>query len=50
MDDDERDTSDFQDDNAFFDSASCECEHLADDHGWLGCEVEGCPCEARWEE
>jgi len=28
----------------------CTCEHDPDQHGWQGCDVEGCDCDAHWEE
>jgi hypothetical protein len=28
----------------------CTCEHAPEEHGWGSCDVEGCPCEAGWEE
>lgn len=28
----------------------CTCEHEDEEHGWGSCDVEGCPCEAGWEE
>lgn len=27
----------------------CSCDHETIEHGYAGCEVEGCPCEASWE-
>lgn len=33
-----------------FDSLSCKCEHESEDHGWDGCKIEGCACDASWEE
>lgn len=38
------------DDRVSFPSGECECEHEPDRHGWMGCRVEGCHCEASWEE
>jgi hypothetical protein len=29
---------------------TCVCDHEADEHGWGSCDVDGCPCEAGWEE
>lgn len=28
----------------------CTCDHEPDEHGWGSCNVEGCQCEAGWEE
>lgn len=28
----------------------CTCEHDRDEHTWGACDVDGCPCEAGWEE
>lgn len=28
----------------------CTCEHEPEEHGWMSCEVEDCPCEGAWEE
>lgn len=28
----------------------CTCEHEQEEHGWGGCNVEGCDCNAGWEE
>ena len=28
----------------------CTCDHERDEHGWGSCDVEGCDCEAGWEE
>lgn len=28
----------------------CTCEHEEEEHGWDGCRIEGCPCEAHWTE
>lgn len=28
----------------------CTCEHDEDAHGWGSCDVQGCDCEAGWEE
>lgn len=28
----------------------CSCEHDADEHGWSGCNIEDCLCDASWEE
>lgn len=35
---------------AHFNRAYCNCEHDADQHGWMGCLVDDCSCEANWEE
>ena len=29
---------------------TCTCQHDHEDHGWGHCSVEGCDCEAGWEE
>ncbi len=34
----------------YFRSAYCTCEHESEEHSWDGCKVEGCKCEANWEE
>jgi hypothetical protein len=31
------------------DGPECTCEHETVDHGYTGCDMNGCPCEARWE-
>lgn len=28
----------------------CTCDHDEERHGWCGCTVDGCECEAHWEE
>ena len=28
----------------------CTCPHEESVHGWIGCEMEECPCGAHWEE
>lgn len=28
----------------------CTCDHEPEEHGWGSCDVEGCECEAGWEE
>lgn len=28
----------------------CTCEHEQEEHGWGGCNIDGCNCEAGWEE
>ena len=28
----------------------CTCEHTQEDHSWGHCDVDGCNCEAGWEE
>lgn len=28
----------------------CTCEHEDEQHGWSGCDVDGCECDAGWEE
>lgn len=28
----------------------CTCEHTPGEHGWVGCKVDGCACDAHWEE
>lgn len=33
-----------------FNIGLCTCEHTPDEHGWTGCNVDGCECEANWEE
>lgn len=36
-------------DNAYFCSGECSCDHEPEQHGWGECEVEGCKCKANWE-
>ena len=31
-------------------TGDCTCEHEPDEHGWGGCDADGCECEAGWEE
>ena len=33
-------------DNAWLED--CTCEHEPEEHGWMSCEKEGCPCEGCW--
>lgn len=28
----------------------CTCDHDADDHGWMSCNVQNCLCKGHWEE
>ena len=28
----------------------CTCDHEPEEHGWIGCNVEDCDCEAHFEE
>lgn len=28
----------------------CSCDHEPGEHGWGQCDVEGCECNAGWEE
>jgi hypothetical protein len=28
----------------------CICEHPIDEHGYIMCSIDDCPCEAHWEE
>ena len=28
----------------------CSCDHEDEQHGWGSCSVDGCECEAGWEE
>lgn len=28
----------------------CTCDHDEEQHGWGSCDVDGCSCEAGWEE
>ena len=46
MDDWEED--DWEEQEAYL--VGCTCVHESDEHGWGGCEVEGCDCEGAWEE
>lgn len=36
-------------DNVTF-AGPCDCGHEQEQHGWTGCDVEGCKCPAHWEE
>lgn len=29
---------------------NCVCDHTQEEHGWGGCGVDDCVCEAGWEE
>ncbi len=40
---------DVWEEHAYF-CGPCTCEHDQDEHGWGSCDVEGCLCEAGWEE
>ena len=40
---------DCQEDSVSF-VGPCTCEHEPEEHGWIGCNVEGCDCEAHFEE
>lgn len=31
-------------------TGECTCDHDQEQHGWGHCDVDGCPCEAGWEE
>jgi hypothetical protein len=31
-------------------AGDCTCEHEWDEHGWGECAVDGCECEAGWDE
>ncbi len=42
------DEDDFYSDQTSF--VDCTCEHEPDEHGWMSCDVEDCPCEGHWEE
>ena len=46
--------SDGEDYEDYEESASfvgpCTCKHEKEEHGWGHCYVEGCDCEAGWEE
>lgn len=35
---------------SYFNAHDCTCDHEPEQHSWGGCVVEGCPCEAAWEE
>lgn len=45
---DDYEESDYES-SAHFEESSCTCDHADDEHGWMECNVEGCPCEAHWE-
>jgi hypothetical protein len=47
--DDDLDDDLLPEDHAHF-AGPCTCVHEDDDHGWGGCGVDGCDCEAGWEE
>ncbi len=38
---------DCPEDHAYF--IGCTCDHEPEEHGWAGCEADGCPCEGNWE-
>lgn len=46
---DEDDGGALPEDAAVF-SGPCTCEHEPEQHGWGSCGVDGCACEAGWEE
>lgn len=29
---------------------TCTCDHPPEEHSWGSCDVDGCECEAGWEE
>jgi len=31
-------------------TGTCTCDHTPNEHGWGGCNVDDCKCEAGWEE
>lgn len=39
-----------EDEQATYLEGPCTCLHPLEDHGWGGCGVDGCPCEAGWTE
>jgi hypothetical protein len=46
---------DDQEDESYLEQVSyfvgeCTCSHVREDHGWGRCDVDGCDCEAGWEE
>lgn len=43
------DVDDIPEDHVGF-AGPCTCDHEQEEHGWGSCNVEGCPCEAGWEE
>ena len=45
IDDDDIDDGDY----SYF-MGPCTCGHDLQDHGWLACDIDGCDCEAHWEE
>jgi hypothetical protein len=42
------DIDDFPEDHAYFEGP-CTCTHEPEEHGYIGCEVDGCECNAHWE-
>lgn len=46
---DDDDDYDCPEDHVFF-GGFCTCEHEKEQHGWGSCDVDGCECEAGWEE
>jgi hypothetical protein len=37
--------------DAIYFSGTCTCDHdEVEDHGWGSCDIDGCDCEAGWEE
>ncbi len=50
IEEDENTEEDEEYNDPYFDNICCTCEHEEEEHGWQGCEVKGCPCEAGWIE
>ena len=49
MSDTDTDTDDDYEEHVTF-HGPCTCEHTQEDHSWGHCDVDGCNCEAGWEE
>ncbi len=45
----EEENDEYWEETQYF-NGPCTCEHGEDEHGWGSCDVEGCDCEAGWEE
>lgn len=43
------DGDEWPEEQAYF-TGECTCDHETEEHGWGSCDVEGCECEAGWEE
>lgn len=50
MDDDQDDDERLLPEDFVHFAGVCTCEHEPKEHGWGSCDVDGCECEAGWEE